>query len=438
MKHAIAVVLVLILTAAISCKKTDKTKVAPGNANVGNTRNAGKQSTTGPASRPTSQRLKPADPNEAAKHAFGDARNLYKSGRDYQAAERRFLIVRQKFDSTQYAYPSQVYVHMCRVRRAIAAIDWPLAQKELDNASNLRRKIYKRSLKNSPVYKWATNMKLDIDQVQVMLTERRVFAEAISNAAKLYEEGKYDQAGEILASAHNNSGKLLVELPEDLQKKLLDFKEKLAGKGWKPKSNTSVIEEALRKRAENDALRKRALDLFEQEKWPAALPLLKDLKARNRGDRTIRDMLRQCEYQLVLDEFSKAVGANDYKKAMAVGEKARRIDPDAYERDIETKDPIVCFREKVETMLARGAAALKAGQYSETRKILDHLKDSYPEAADMIRRSRYLESIAKGDTAKKENNLKTALAMYKIAKRYAKTPAEHKEIDALIKTVNGS
>lgn len=53
----------------------------------------------------------------------------------------------------------------------------------------------------------------------------------------------------------------------------------------------------------------------------------------------------------------------------------------------------------------------------------------------MIRQSRYRESLAKGNTAKKEGDLKKALAYYKLARNYAKDPAERTEIDALISAV---
>ncbi len=50
----------------------------------------------------------------------------------------------------------------------------------------------------------------------------------------------------------------------------------------------------------------------------------------------------------------------------------------------------------------------------------------------MMRESRYRECLAKGNAAKLNNDLTTALAMYKIAKNYAKDPAEVKEISNLI------
>jgi len=199
-------------------------------------------------------------------------------------------------------------------------------------------------------------------------------------------------------------------------------------KKYPENKRAKIIRDAVKKKLAMDATDRKACRLFDNEKWDQALPLLKKLRAQNRGNRRFRYMLRECEYELALIEFNKAVKADDLDKAVAAGRKARDISPDRYESDIEPK---------ILTMqtLDKGAAALRKGQYSETRKIVDHLKDTHPEAADLIRRSKHREQLARGNLAASKGEHAVALAHYKIAKNYAKTPAEHKMIDALIKAV---
>jgi hypothetical protein len=139
-----------------------------------------------------------------------------------------------------------------------------------------------------------------------------------------------------------------------------------------------------------------------------------------------------CQYKLEMVVFEAAVKAYDLDKAIASGERARVFNPDAWDTVIDPKLSALRARAKVAATLAKGAAALKNTQYPDVRKILDHLKDSYPEAATMIRQSRYRENLAKGNAAKQEDDIKTALGLYKIARNYAKDPAEHTEINALI------
>jgi len=193
-----------------------------------------------------------------------------------------------------------------------------------------------------------------------------------------------------------------------------------------------VIKEGLEKKEAKILARKSAFKLFDRGRWAEALEKLKILRIQDRGDREIKEKLRHCQYKLEMVAFDAAVKAGDYAKAEAAGERARTFNPDAWDTEIDPKLAALRARKKVADTLAKGAAALKNKQYTDVRKILDHLKDAYPEAATMIRQSRYRGSLAMGDAAKLENDIKRALAMYKIAKNYAKDPAEHKEIDALI------
>ena len=199
-----------------------------------------------------------------------------------------------------------------------------------------------------------------------------------------------------------------------------------------PKNHKAkVIKEGLEKKEVKILARKEAFRLFDRGRWAEALEKLKILR-QDRGDREVKEKMRYCQYKLEMVAFDAAVKAGDYAKAEAAGERARTFNPDAWDTEIDPKLVAMRARKKVADTLAKGEAALKNKQYSEVRKILDHLKDAYPEAKTMIRQSRYRGSLAMGDTAKLENDIKRALAMYKIAKNYAKDPAEHKEIDALI------
>ncbi len=198
-----------------------------------------------------------------------------------------------------------------------------------------------------------------------------------------------------------------------------------------------VILKVLKKKIILLTLQKEAEALFEQKKWAETLVKLEELKRQSTGrGRPLYLMIRTCKYELELIKFNKAVEANKYEAAISTGEVIDTIDPDRYATDIEPKVQEMRAKRKLAETLARGAKALKSGQYREARQIVKHLKGSYPEADEIVRRSRYLDAMAKGDAARKEGDAKTALAMYKIARRYAKGPAEHKEIDALIDAID--
>ena len=87
-----------------------------------------------------------------AKTAWRAARDIYKSDQDYVKAEERFLAVRKDFGATDYAAPSQVYIHMCRAQMAAKARDWSRAQTEQDNAGDLTRKVQKQCTVGSVLY----------------------------------------------------------------------------------------------------------------------------------------------------------------------------------------------------------------------------------------------------------------------------------------------
>jgi len=180
------------------------------------------------------------------------------------------------------------------------------------------------------------------------------------------------------------------------------------------------------------ALKAKAYELYDRGRWAEALPLFEDLKKRERHVRDYWDKIRDCKYRLELIVFNEAVTDDNYDKAVASAEKAREIYPDGYERDIEPKLMAMEAKRRVSATLVTGAEALKKGRYSDVRKILDHLKDNSPEAAEMIRQSRYRENLAKGNIARGAGDNKRALAQYIIARKYAKTPTEREEINALI------
>jgi len=432
MKHAIAITSMLLLAMALSCREAPRTEETAEDAGAAVDKNLAERSTTNPTSRRRDQDWGQADPNEAAKRAFRTARELYKNQRDYKAAGKGFLSVVQRFAKTQYASPSQVYLHLCRAQVSIAKADWSLAGTELVNASEMRRKIRKNSTLRSPVYRWATSMEPHIRQLQIMLMERQAFARVMTNAKRLYDQKEYDQAGAMLRAAYEDPS----SLPDDLQRELKAFKAKLAAAGWSGSKSTDTIRKGILNKKALDALDLKASTLYDKGQWAKALPLLKKLRIQNRGVRKYREMLRTCEFELELVEFKKAVGANAPKRAMSSAGKLRDIQLDRYESEIEPELALMRAKAKVAEILAKGAKELENGQYRQARKTVDHLKDSYPEAAEIIRRSRYLEALKKADDARKEGDDERALPMYKIAKNYSKTPAERKKIDTLIDTLS--
>jgi hypothetical protein len=115
---------------------------------------------------------------------------------------------------------------------------------------------------------------------------------------------------------------------------------------------------------------------------------------------------------------------------------------DALIAEIAPKLAAMLARKKVPGTLARGAAALRNRRHADVRKILDRLKDKYPAAAEMIRKSRYYENLGKGAKAMAKGDPKGALVWYKLAKKHAKRPVEREAIDDLIaeatKAIDGS
>ena len=514
---------------------------------------------------------------DAAKNAYKDAREIYKSDRDYAKAEEKFLVVRKNFGQTEYAAPSQVYIHMCRTQLAISARDWPRAQREQDSAADLALKIQRKSTAGTPLYEWTVKVKDSIKALELVRIERKAFDEAMGEAQELYNAGKYDAALASLNDRYDEREKLQADQQEELKNfeqkiarkqssdecaKLMDaarnsnsldtgtalaawetasaglqrlkphideakwlsmqsevnkarakltkekglrdimaivdnarksgdpdrlqraLKNAMIKPGVPPKLVASWaaeitkiqetaefdkikklvvdddlkgaldalgafikknpehayakrLEEGVKKRLDKIAAEKEAFRLFDRGRWAEALEKLKILRVQLRGRRDIKEKMAHCQYMLLLVDFDAAVKAGDYPKAEAIGEKLRVLKPDAYDAVIGPKLDDMRARRKVADTLAKGKAALVNKQYADVRKILDHLKESYPEAKTMIRQSRYHESLDKGNAAKEANDLVTASAMYKIAKNYAKDPAEHKEIDALIKAVGG-
>jgi tRNA A-37 threonylcarbamoyl transferase component Bud32 len=193
-----------------------------------------------------------------------------------------------------------------------------------------------------------------------------------------------------------------------------------------------ALKTGLEKKLAKAQARKDAFRLFDRGRWAEALEKLEELRIQDRGDRDIKEKLTHCKYMLKLVEFDAAVAVGDYTKAEAAGAQLQVLKPDKWDSVIAPKLADMRARRKVAETLKKGKAALDNAQYSEVRKILKNLKDSNPEAQEMIRKSKYLESISKGDAARKDKDFVTALAMYKIAKNYAKGADEHKKIDALI------
>jgi len=147
-------------------------------------------------------------------------------------------------------------------------------------------------------------------------------------------------------------------------------------------------------------------------------------------------MIRSAEFEIELVVFNAAAKSGDLVKVMASGEKLRMIWLDKFESRIEPRIGILGAKKKVQDILAKGEKENANGEFLQARKTVAHLKDSYPEAAEIIRRSRYLGALASGDAAAKEGNAKAALAMYKIAKRYAKGAVELAKVNNLIDAMN--
>jgi tetratricopeptide (TPR) repeat protein len=193
---------------------------------------------------------------------------------------------------------------------------------------------------------------------------------------------------------------------------------------------------ALKIKIGNRETRKTALDTFASGNYAKALPLLQALRAKNRGDREINEKIKTCQFELAMVKFAAAEAAMNYPEAMKVGEEARMYNPDSFDARIAPRLAVMQAKLKVQATLADGEKALKEGRYRDVRTILKNLSGSYPAAARTIEKSRYRENLGKGHAARAEGDLTTAKAMYKIAKKYAKDPAELTEINTLISALS--
>jgi len=212
--------------------------------------------------------------------------------------------------------------------------------------------------------------------------------------------------------------------------------------------NAGNLKVGLEKRKAKAVARTEAFRLYDLQRWAEALEKLRVVHKQARGDREVRDKIKRCQYELEMITFRAAVKKfrtsfknEDYKAAVAAGERARMYNPDAFETRIEPVLVEMQAQMKVAATLKQGQTALASRQYRKVREILDPLKDSNPEAATMIRQSRYRENVAKGKASLSDNDVTTALATFKMAKKYAKDPKEQQEINALIaaaeKVLNG-
>jgi len=189
-----------------------------------------------------------------------------------------------------------------------------------------------------------------------------------------------------------------------------------------------VVLEGLKKKLALAALIKEVDEKFDLRRYREVLPDLEKLRTQFRGERKYKDMIRTCKFELELEVFNKAEASGDLEAALASSEKLNEIWVDRYESQIAPRLMTMRAKKKVQDTLAKGRKALKAGQYKEARDEVKDLKDAYPEAADIIRQSRFLGALAKGDAAAEESNITNARAMYKIAENYAKTKEEHAKV----------
>ncbi|MDP6544004.1 MAG: protein kinase [Phycisphaerae bacterium] len=301
--------------------------------------------------------------------------------------------------------------------------------------------------------KWL-RMQTEVDKARASLTKNKRLRDIMSVVDSARQSGDKDRLLRALRNAMPKAGvppKLVESWAAEIKsiKETVDFAKvtKLLVSGdtkgaidalnafieqYPNNRKAKVIKEGLLKKEADILAEKEAFRLFDLGRWGPALEKLQVLRVKKRGRRDIKEKMLHCQYKLEMVVFEAAVKAYDLDKAIASGERARVFNPDAWDTVIDPKLSALRARAKVAATLAKGAAALKNTQYPDVRKILDHLKDSYPEAATMIRQSRYRENLAKGNAAKQEDDIKTALGLYKIARNYAKDPAEHTEINALI------
>jgi len=403
MKRAMTIIGMLLLAFAISCRKADTNEGVVGDAAV---KTKAIPETAGAETRPV-------DPLDECQTLIEAARKV--NSIDTKAAMAAWGEVAERLHDCMYTSNQVYWLQMkSEVEKARARI--MQIERLLDLMANLEdigpsgdRDRLLATLKTA-----TTQPKPDVSP--------ELLESWISKIDEFQEEADFAEIGRLLTEDKFDAAVVAVDA----------FVEK-----YPENSRGKAVKLALKEKADVVILRKEAIDLFNKEKWAEALEKFKILRRIDMGGdhRKYGQMRRRCQYELEMVKLDAAIKAGDYAAAIATGEKARVFNSEAWETEIMPKLAPMMARRKVADTLVKGAEALKKGQYSDVRKILDHLKDSDPKAAKMIRQSRYREYLAKGDAAQKEDDFKSALAHYKIARHYAKDAAEHKEIDALISEV---
>ncbi len=190
---------------------------------------------------------------------------------------------------------------------------------------------------------------------------------------------------------------------------------------------------ALKEQRRFNDLKAEGMHLREQRKWSKAAALLGQA-ARLSRDAEVDTALRECTYRLEMAKLHAFIREEKFIEAEAAAERARDIWPDRWSVEIERIVLDMRAKKRVSEMLAKAAKSISDGKYTEAQRDLKPLQGSNPKADRMINRAIYLKNLEKGDEAMKakEPNYKAALSLFKIAKQYAKSSEEIKEITAKI------
>ena len=232
---------------------------------------------------------------------------------DYENAREKFVAMIENFPENKYAAPSRLYFRICKARLAIGAEKWSEAQGEFYRAYLLAKRLTTQSVDGSTFNSWTIAVRGHIKKLYSAKMLGKPFVEAMTDARKLYETGKYDVAiarlDDLLQSADEFEVSHLNELNEFkrkiLRKRALDeCKASLAHARKVDSSDPSAALDAWGKTWDVVSRNQRYIDFARKERMFAEIR-----EARSK-------LMRLTELKMVTGPITEARRSGDRKRLL--------------------------------------------------------------------------------------------------------------------------
>lgn len=227
---------------------------------------------------------------------------------DYEKAREEFIAMGKNFPKSKYAAPSRLHLRICKAQLAIEAEKWSEAQSEFYRAYLLAKKLNTQSVDGSTFNSWTIAVRGHIKRLYSTKMLRKPFVEAMTDARKLYEAGKYDAAvarlDDLLQSSDEFEVNRLNELNEFkrkiLRKRALDECQASFAHAWKvDPSDPSAALDAWGKTWEVVSRNQRYIDFARKERMFADIR-----KARSK-------LMSMMEFKMIMASIAAARQSGD-------------------------------------------------------------------------------------------------------------------------------